>query len=386
MPAQEKKETWVRKVVTARDAAYLSDLREALKASDGRIIKELPLINGYLCEFPKEGNVLAEARILSEKVRVEDDITFKLCLFPALVAPRSIFPFPAFPKPVQLPPVAPPAPVKGGRIVDWGLKRIGAPKVWGKLKERRVRVGIIDTGINYYHPDLRRNVRDGTSTLDGQASFLDDYGHGTHIAGIIGACNVNGMVGINPYVDFYVVKAFKKDGSGNLSDIVEGMDWLIRRQVSVINMSFSTSETSEAIIRAVKAVHARGILMVAAAGNDGQEVNFPARLPEVIAVSAIDKNDQLASFSSYGLEINFCAPGVDVYSDWLGTGYSRKSGTSFAAPHVTGAVADIINYYGPLPSSRLREMMSEKAVILENLGREQQGHGLLELPRLIDQT
>lgn len=375
------KEGWVRKIVTVDDPQDLSDLRDTLLASRGKIIKELPLINGFVCEFPEEETVLA-VRNISENINVEEDIKFKLCYTPAYYFLKFLFPFPYNPQPK---PESPETPLfQGARRVDWGLKRIGANKVWDKLKDRRVRVGIIDTGINTSHADLRKCIREGVSTLDASTSYLDDYGHGTHVAGIIGANNANGMVGVNPYVDFYIVKAFDKQGSGNLSDIIEGMDWLMRRNVNIINMSFSTSESSNSFIRAIRSIHQRGIIMVAAAGNDGGDVNYPARFPEVVAVSAIDKKDRFADFSSHGPEIDFCAPGVDIDSAWIGSGYAVKSGTSFAAPHITGAVADVLNYYGHLPSSQVIGLLAEKAVALDTLTEEQQGAGLVELPRVIE--
>jgi len=372
----------VRKIVTVEDQSQYHSLRDILKSSGGRIIKELPLVNGFLCEFPEEKAAISAVRDVSEKVKVEDDIKFKLCYLPGFFFPP-FFPYGTKPQIPPQVPKTPQAPIKTGKPVDWGLARIGAPQVWEKLKDSRVRVGIIDTGINYLHPDLSGNVRQGISTLDGHPSFMDDYGHGTHVAGIIGANGNYGALGINPYVDFYIVKAFDKKGSANLSDIIEGMDWLTRWQVDVINMSFSTNETNTTFLRAIQGIHRRGIVMVAAAGNDGGDVNYPARLPEVIAVSAIDKNDEIAGFSSSGPEINFCAPGVDIKSTWLSNGYAVKSGTSFAAPHITGTIADLINYYGPMSPYQIRELMVGGAVTLQKLNPVQQGAGLVEIPRII---
>jgi len=125
--------------------------------------------------------------------------------------------------------------------------------------------------------------------------------------------------------------------------------------------------------------------MVAASGNDGvgRSVKFPARFPQVIAVSATDRYDRVAAFSSTGPEVDFCAPGTDIPSAWLNNSYEEKSGTSFAAPHITGIAADIQNVYGPMPPSRLREIMASGAVRLAQLSDEQQGAGMVELPRII---
>ncbi len=370
---------YIRKIITAANENDVVQLKQALAISGGRIVKELPLVQGFLCEFPNESEVLIVVRNKPDRFTVEDDLDFKLCLWPGFFFYPPVFPPPYSPEP-RRPQIYP------RQTIDWGLRRIGAPQVWDKLKDRRIKVGIIDTGIDYSHPDLQENIRDGISTLDGYPSYRDDYGHGTHVAGTIGALNNPfGMVGINPYVDFYIVKAFDKKGNGKLSDIIEGMDWLMRRHVDVINMSFSTSETNQTFARVMDMAHNRGIILVAAAGNDGgtNSVNYPARFPHVIAVSATDRQDNIASFSSTGPEIDFCAPGVDIRSTWLKGGYKVSSGTSFAAPHITGVVTDLLNYYGPMSPAQVKEMMAQGAVILQKLNQEQQGHGMIELPRII---
>lgn len=380
----------VRKIVSVDDACDLNELREALRLTGSEIIKELPLINGFLIDFPEEEATVA-FRGLSAKIILEEDLKFTVeekrknsffSLFSFFFKPK---PKPQ-PPPKPTPPKTPPGPkkIEGAARVDWGMKRIGAIETWPKLKaEQRIRVGIIDTGINYNHPDLKNNVKEGICTLDGGSSYLDDAGHGTHVAGIIGACNPQGMVGVNPYVDFYIVKAFNKSGGGSLADIIEGFDWLIQKNVSIINMSFSTKESNQSFVRAIQALYARGIVLIAAAGNDGGPVNYPARFSQVIAVSAIDKQGKLGYFSSRGPEIDFCAPGVDIESAWLNAGYEVKSGTSFAAPHIAGAAAALMNYSGPLTLAQVIAILQEKAVFLQNLSAGEQGYGLIELPKII---
>lgn len=373
----------IRKIVTIANPDDAEMVREAISTSGGYIVKELPLVGGYLCDFPGDSQVSIVVRGLEDKIQVDEDLEFKLCLFPFLPF-NPYAPKPQVPRPQPQMPQK--EPFKPSINVDWGLKRIGAPEVWKKLTERRVRVGIIDTGIDYNHPDLKASIKQCISTLDNNLSCLDDYGHGTHVAGVIGASSrTYGMVGINPYVDFYSVKAFDKSGNGKLSDIVEGIDWMIRQQVNIINMSFSTKETNNVLTRAINAAYSRGIVLVAAAGNDGGEntVKYPAKFPEVIAVSATNDKDQITGFSSTGPEVDFCAPGDGIRSTWIRGGYERKSGTSFAAPHISGTVADILNLYGFMPPQRIKQMMSEKAVSLEKLTHEQQGAGLVEIPRLI---
>jgi len=368
----------VRKIITMHDPEDEDFLIKSLKISGGRLIKRLPLVNGYLCEFPSEADFALAVRVDNDRIEIDDDIEFRLCWFYNPYVPISK----PIPKPIPAPPIY------GTDRVGWGLRRIGAPQVWEKLKRRRVRVGIIDTGIDFNHPDLTESIRGGINTIDGfpPQQFMDDYGHGTHIAGIIGATGRNArFFGINPYVDFYIVKAFDRRGKGNLSDIIEGLDWLFSNQVELINMSFSTMETNNTFRRAIQYLDGKGVVLVAAAGNDGgrNSVNYPGRFPEVIAVSATDKQDRIASFSSTGPEVNFCAPGVDIPSAWLNGQYKLKSGTSFAAPHISGIAADLLNYYGFLPPTKVKEMMASGAVKITHLGNEQQGLGIVELPRII---
>jgi len=368
-----------RKIITAKHGD-IKELRKLLWHSPVRVIKELPLVNAIVVEIPEGSEMSVLTRGLEEQINVEDDLEFKLCwLFPWFMPPtpnQSDLPAEetklSFPLPVQ-------------RRADWGLRRIGAPEVWNKLKNRRVKVGIIDTGIVSNHPDLQGNFKEGISTLDDNSSYIDDNGHGTHVAGIIGANRSRGMVGVNPYTDFYVVKAFDRRGSGKLSDIIEGIDWLIRRQVNVINMSFSTPDTNSLLERVIREAYLRGTILVAAAGNDGgtNSVKYPAKYDEVMAVTATDRDDHLADFSSSGPEVDFCAPGDNIRSTWLGGGYEVKSGTSFAAPHIVGEVADLLNYYGPMSPLQVRERLAEGAVQLKGLSPEQQGAGLVEIKKII---
>ena len=368
----------VRKIITLHDPGDEDFLIKSLKISGGKLIKRLPLVDGYLCEFPSEADFALAVRVDNERIEVDEDIEFRLCWF--------YYPYVPISKPVDKP--IPAAPIYSAEKAGWGLRRIGAPQVWEKLKGRRVRVGIIDTGIDYNHPDLTGNIKGGINTIDGFSpqQFMDDYGHGTHIAGIIGATGRNArFIGINPYVDFYTVKAFDRKGKGNLSDIIEGLDWLYSNQVEIINMSFSTMETNNTFRRAIRYLDERGVILVAAAGNDGgsDSVNYPGRFPEVIAVSATDRLDRIASFSSTGPEVNFCAPGVEIPSAWLNKGYELKSGTSFAAPHISGIATDLLNYYGYMSPTKVKEMMASGAVKISHLAKEQQGLGIVELPRII---
>ncbi len=231
------------------------------------------------------------------------------------------------------------------QTLPWGIQKIQANLVWptGNTADP-IKVGIIDTGISNIHPDLFANIKGGVNTINSRKSWNDDNGHGSHVAGIIAALDNNiGVVGVGPKIDLYAIKALNAGGSGYLSDIIEGLDWAIQNKMQVVNMSLGTTANIQSFSDAVKRVNAAGIVEVAAAGNDGRAVNFPAAYPEVIAVGATDSNNNIASWSSRGLELDLAAPGVSIYSTYKNSSYATLSGTSMASPHVAGAAALVIS-------------------------------------------
>lgn len=238
---------------------------------------------------------------------------------------------------------AKPAPVQPAETLPWGVDRIDAEKVWGTTAGDLVRVGVIDTGIDLIHPDLKDNIKSGYNAINPLKSANDDNGHGTHVAGIVGAIdNTIGVIGVGPKIDLYAVKVLDRNGSGYLSDIIEGLDWAIASGMQIVNMSLGTASNVLSFQEAIQRVNAAGIVQVAAAGNSGGSVSYPAAYSEVIAVSATDKTDNLASWSSRGPEVDLAAPGVSIYSTYKGQTYKTLSGTSMAAPHVTGAAAFVL--------------------------------------------
>jgi len=235
-----------------------------------------------------------------------------------------------------------------GQVLPWGISRIDAELVWplGNTADL-INVAIIDTGISIQHPDVASNIKGGISTVAYTTSYNDDNGHGTHVAGIVAAIdNTIGVVGAAPVADIYAIKVLDSKGSGWLSDIIEGIQWAIANNMQVINMSLGTASDSQSFHDAVISAKTAGIVVVAAAGNSGprpRSVLYPAKYPEVIAVSATDQTNTLAKFSSRGPEVDLAAPGVSIYSAYKGTIYATLSGTSMASPHVAGAVALVLN-------------------------------------------
>ncbi len=265
------------------------------------------------------------------------------------------------------------------QVLPWGVDRVDAELVWPSLNTADlIKVGIIDTGISNKHFDLLANIKGGINTINARKGWNDDNGHGSHVAGTVAAVhNTIGVVGVAPAVDLYAIKVLGANGSGYLSDIIEGIQWAVNNKMQVINMSLGTSSNIQSFRDAVIAAKNAGIVVVAAAGNSGGAVIFPAAYPEAIAVSATDSSDKIASFSSRGPEVDLAAPGVSIYSTYKGTGYATLSGTSMAAPHVAGVAALVLNTpvglydsnaNGKWDPSEVQKKLQDKAVDLGTTG------------------
>ncbi len=257
---------------------------------------------------------------------------------------------------------------------------VAATRAWDiTLGSRANLVGIVDTGIDYRHPDLVDNVWSapapytitlGSSTYtcpSGSHGFnavglncdpLDDNNHGTHVAGIVGARGNNalGVTGVNWKTSLIALKVLNLFGTASMADAINGIEAAIQLKaqgynVRVLNASWSTNSVIPPLEQVIAAANTAGILFVAGAGNnaasnDGANPTFPATFaqPNIISVAATDNRDQLASFSSYGpTTVHLGAPGQDVLSTFIGAKYFTLSGTSMAAPHVTGAAALVLS-------------------------------------------
>lgn len=241
--------------------------------------------------------------------------------------------------------------------VDWGTKLIGADTAWKKYRGRGIKVGIIDTGIDYTHPDLV--VKECISFIDNTDGFDSGF-HGTHVAGIIaGRDNGVGIIGVAPEAEIYSAKIFDSQGKTTTTALFNAFRWMIEKKVHVINMSFGAlyppdvpgvADFLEEYHRRIKEMHAVGIILVAAAGNSGNpkdnldRISYPARFPEVFAVGAISQELQRADFSSTGPDLDFAMPGVDVYSCYPNNRWARLSGTSMASPYLAGCISLLQEY------------------------------------------
>ena len=231
-------------------------------------------------------------------------------------------------------------------VIDYGVTMSGAPLEWNETQGEGIKIGIIDTGIDLNHEDLHGRVHDYYNfTSQNPKDIADENGHGTHVAGII-AANKNkiGVVGIAPKCELYIAKAFDSDGISETKNVVNAIKWLMLKKVSVINMSFCTKEYISDYSNLIKMCFSQGILCVCAVGNDGpgkDTIEYPAKFPETIAVTAVDINKRIANFSSTGPKADIAAPGKDILSTWPKSMYITLSGTSMATPIITGSIAII---------------------------------------------
>ena len=224
------------------------------------------------------------------------------------------------------------------RLITWNINRIGYGNGIGKT------AWIVDSGIDFDHPDLTVDQTRSRSFVDGQTSADDQNGHGTHVAGIIGAKNNTiGVLGVASGASLVSLKVLDKDGDGNLSYIIQALAYIntIADAGDVVNMSVGGESGSDILDQQVKNTSARGIYFAIAAGNDNKLANLssPARVnaSNVYTISAVDSLDNFASFSNYGNDVvDFAAPGVRILSTWMDNKYAFASGTSMAAPHVAG--------------------------------------------------
>ena len=238
--------------------------------------------------------------------------------------------------------------------VPWGVAKINASAVQNLVPANTgagVKIAIIDTGIDYTHPDLAPVYKGGYNFVKNTTDPKDDNGHGTHVAGIIAAAQNNyGIVGVAPGASIYSLKVLDASGSGSYSAIIAALQWCANKSngIKVASMSLGGTSGSTALQTACTNAYNAGVLLVAAAGNSGStstmrdSVEYPARYASVIAVGATDQSNVRPYWSSTGAEVNIAAPGVNINSTWLGGGYKTLSGTSMACPHVTGTAALVI--------------------------------------------
>ncbi|MHC1764869.1 MAG: Ig-like domain-containing protein [Verrucomicrobiia bacterium] len=285
----------------------------------------------------------------------------------------------------------------------WGLHNVGqADGVQGadigtvaawqvSTGSKEVVVAVLDTGVDYYHPDLESNVwlnpgevpgngidDDQNGYVDDVHGFdfvsrdgdpMDDHGHGTHVAGTVGAVGNNaiGITGVCWEVSLMALKPFDETGNGEVSTAVEAIRYAIENGARIINASWGNNERSRALEEVIREVHEAGLLFIAAAGNDNSDnLFYPAAYEHAIGVAATDAKDRRSRFSDYGTYVDLAAPGENIYSTLPNNAYGFFSGTSMATPHVAGVAALVLSRHPEFTNLQVETILRNAVDLIES--------------------
>ncbi len=253
----------------------------------------------------------------------------------------------------------------------WGVSQVTAPAVWAMgNKGDGIKVGILDSGGDPSHPDL--SYAGGyDATNPGAPDWSDNVavcnGHGTHIAGTIAAKDDGvGIVGVAPHVQLYVMKVFQNLGGSCLaytSTQIAGLNWAVSQGIRLVNVSIGGGY-SAAYNVTIQIAASQGTYVFGAAGNESGPLSFPGSSVYAFGIGALDASNHRASWSNFGPELDFSAPGVSINSTMPGGGYGTKSGTSMATPHAVGVAALILSNNPSLSFDQLRQKLIDGALDL----------------------
>lgn len=336
---------------------FLYRLSKAAAASGlTKAIRPIPIIRGICCRLPGDATLESSAG----RFWIEKDC--KISVSPSIKRSAA-----------------------SDNGAQWGVQQIKAPQAWGITTGHRIKIGVIDTGVDFGHPDLQHSLLRGINLLNRSKMPHDDNGHGTHIAGTIAAVGgMRGMTGVAPRAMIAPVKAFDRNGSAYVSDIILGIDWCVRNGMNIINMSFGMKTRSKALLGAVTNAYNSGVIIVASSGNDGKlrSIDYPARYPQTISVGATNRQRKVAAFSNRGAYIDIYAPGDKITSAWLRGHYNEMSGTSMATSHVSGAIALLLSLYPGLTPGEIKSIMKRSMQPLKS-NKARRNIGELDITRML---
>lgn len=272
---------------------------------------------------------------------------------------------------------------------QWNLPMIAAEKGWTKSKGiEDIEIAVVDTGVDLDHPDLKNRLTQGYNAIEDSNNPDDDNGHGTHVAGIIASetNNREGIAGLTWYNRIMPIKVMGKEGYGTTFHIAEGIIWATDHGADVINLSLGNYQPSEVLHEAVKYAFNKNVVLIAAAGNDNtDQPSYPAAYPEVLSVSAVDYDGSRAEFSNYGDYIDVTAPGVHIPSTYIDSNYASLSGTSMAAPHVSGLAGLMLSGNTELSNKEVMRVIKSSAYDIGVRGKDQDfGDGLIHVQNALD--
>jgi subtilisin family serine protease len=388
-------------IVKFKTGTSIDTIRRIALRNNDRLEDEIENVSGLTLIDDQDGldvqSVLYEYRSMPEVEYAEAD-------FQISIDPREDFDLVSYPDANDEDELTPSKQPNDPMFANqWGLNNtgqdggkasadIGALKAWTKTTgSKRVVVAVLDTGVDYTHEDLASNIwhpskynlenyyDDELGTIDDENGFdatgegnpMDDNGHGTHCAGVIGADGDNnvGIAGINWKVEIMPLKFMNKRGNGSTSAAIQAINYVITRKkqgvnVRIISASWGSTQSSKALEDAIREAGKEGIIFIAASGNSSDDTDkrphYPAgyKLPNVVSVAALDRSDKLASFSNYGAKsVHVAAPGAAIVSTWLENGFRDASGTSMATPHVAGIAALVLSKESNITVAKLKERL-----------------------------
>jgi uncharacterized protein YjdB len=261
---------------------------------------------------------------------------------------------------------------------QWYIQNIDVPKVWNSniAARKAVTVAVIDSGIDTSHEDLQGSIADGGYDFyDNSSDISDDNGHGTNVSGIISAQynNYKGIAGIDSKIGVKILPLKTADSNGDtlLSDLISAIDYAIDKKIDIINLSMGSNEYSSIENGEIQKAINSGIVVVAAAGNDGNtSYTYPASYDNVISVGATDQNNNKASFSNYNDRVSLSAPGVNILTTDRSGGYAYADGTSFSTPMVSSVAALLKSVRPDLSPASIKNTLQNNALDLGEVGKD----------------
>ncbi len=239
----------------------------------------------------------------------------------------------------------------------WNITAFNLPDAWKHAQGEGVTIAVLDTGCDLDHPDLANNLLPGANMVNPKKPPQDGNGHGTHVVGTICAENNDiGVVGVAPKAKVMPVKVLDDKGNGNLLNVARGVRWAADQKADFISMSLGAPVPVQQVRKAIQYAAKKGSICFVAAGNAGntKEIFYPANYPETIAIGAIDENFKRANFSNTGNNLDFMAPGVDIFSTVPDNWYATLSGTSMAQPFACAVAALLLSYHRKKKNVKIR--------------------------------
>ncbi|GAB6180373.1 hypothetical protein JCM14036_16920 [Desulfotomaculum defluvii] len=272
---------------------------------------------------------------------------------------------------------------------QWSIKQFDIPEILEEIDDseiKQITVAILDTGVDLQHEDLKDALVKGYNFISNNEDTNDDYGHGTHISGIVGAVNNDkGIVGVASGVKIMPVKILNNQGSGDVMTEIKGIIWAVNNGANMINLSVGGRRYKDGVdafnpveYAAIQYAISKGVVVVAATGNYSEAVSYPAAYPDVIAVTSVNQLGDYSIFNNFGEEVSIAAPGEDIYSTMPGNTYEFQNGTSVAAPFVTGLTALILAKNNQLNPYEVKQIIEAGADDKGEPGKDDQyGYGIV---------